>query len=468
MEISLAAMGLILTIIILMIMFFDLFRKKWDVLSWRNIFLLGYLHFFGVGAYLTATSNNFSDRFISSPKSMSILAIALIVFLVVFMLSAKLGARMRFLGRLVPKVELPITSTGMIIPIVILVILGLLSSLVPPQNFIGLLAVQFKAGMVGTAMGLAAFYLMANRFNPFSWLVFLTTFGAAVLVSVTGGSSRRGVLGILIILPWFWYYMILRYRSVSMTVLKMGVPAVAALLFLLAYTGVRHESRDSNFDAGSRIEEFKEMVTNPQINHNSFDIMLYTDTTNNTLFIIENYTTSADFIPFHGLKFFLLNPVPRIFWHDKPEALGIILQDQMDTLANLGPGIIGHGWAEGAWIGVLVYAIFFGILVGVIDQAIRERCWNPFFLALTGCYLGNVMAMPRGDTPLFLLQLTAGMVSSTIVLYGLRLVFKSVMLAGKPLTINAALQHEYEYEYQYDDDNEWYGPCEDEQPSAAT
>jgi hypothetical protein len=120
----------------------------------------------------------------------------------------------------------------------------------------------------------------------------------------------------------------------------------------------------------------------------------------------------------------------------------------MGTPANLGVGILGHGWSEGGILGVIGYAAFFGFFAAAFDNLIRQRMWNPFFLAAIGSSLGNVYALARGETSLFLLQVINGFVGVIIVLYLLKLFFNPVMLASAPL---------------YADGNRWaFEPDEDE------
>jgi hypothetical protein len=171
---------------------------------------------------------------------------------------------------------------------------------------------------------------------------------------------------------------------------------------------------------GKRADQFLDLLTNPRIDPAIIKYILYTDTVPNTLYVLENYPGNHAFMPFHGVIWFFANPIPRSVWPDKPEAFGAMLRDQMNVPPNLGPGIIAHGWAEGWLIGVFGYAVFFGLLVGVVDRAVAERVWNPYFLAVFGSGLGNVIALPRGDTPLFMIQIVAGITASGAILYLLK------------------------------------------------
>ena len=128
-----------------------------------------------------------------------------------------------------------------------------------------------------------------------------------------------------------------------------------------------------------------------------------------------------------------MNPIPRAIYPGKPKALGILLQEQFKIAANLGPGIIGHGWAEAGWIGIVYYAVFFGCLVAVADRLTLERLNNPYFIAAAGSNLGNVLGLARGETSMFLDMIVAGS-AACLILYAVGgSVFRPYMLVGRPI-----------------------------------
>jgi len=433
---------------------YNLSTRRWDAFSWRNLFLLGFLHFYLLGTIFTAGSTYWSDRYMASSHAWMLLAILIPVTFFLFLASASIGAKLRSLTKLIPPANFPISATG-VLTIIVVCVLGAGAALVIQSGYLALIAYQLKGGLATTAVGLATYYLLARKFNPFSWLVFFSTLAAAGFVAMVGGSGRRALLGVFIAVPWIWYFTDLRYRSVAGTIVKIGAVGFAAVVALAIYTGFRQEGRmaGTGVSAGLRAQQVVEAVKSPQIERSQFELMLYTDTATNTLYILDTYPSGFDYQPFQGLMFILANPIPRSIWPDKPEALGVTLMDAMGTSANLGPGIIGHGWSEGGAIGVVLYAIFFGLLMGVVDQSLRDRAWNPYYLAVMGAGLGNVIALPRGDTPLFLLQIVASIVASFGVVYAVGIPFRALFAAGPPLPIPDAPPPGTE---EYDDEYDWY------------
>jgi hypothetical protein len=86
--------------------------------------------------------------------------------------------------------------------------------------------------------------------------------------------------------------------------------------------------------------------------------------------------------------------------------------------------------------------------------------WNPYFHVAIACALGNVYAIPRGETSLMLLQVINGFVGVIVILYMLKLFLRPIMEASAPLLIPIA--HSPEEPPHHEDE---YTPISDEYPS---
>ena len=213
--------------------------------------------------------------------------------------------------------------------------------------------------------------------------------------------------GLLLAGPWVLYFAKLRYARPAKLGVWMLAGGAAAMFALLVYSNIRSEEQR---DAASRARQLLEAVVNPRIDLRNISYMLYTDTAYNTMFILENYPERFGYQPLHGAWWVATNPIPRAIWAGKPAALGETLRDQMDSNANLGAGIVGQAWSEAGVLGVLYYAAFFGILLGIVDRT-GGRATNPYFVVAIGASLGNMIAMARGDVGLFFIQVVASAVA---------------------------------------------------------
>lgn len=438
MQVPLIILSVLVVLGILGIYVYDLKTKKYDVLSMRNIFLLGFAHFFGVGTYFTVVTGVGSEGYVAGDKGIARLFVTTIVFVGTFAVAQRIGQRWTGLRRVVPRVEFPITKLGINIAILALLFTALVCSVIPNLGYAAAVLTQFRGGTAAAAMALATYNLLARKFNPIAWLVFFATLGCTLLLSTVGDIGRRAMLGVVLAIAWIWFYFSLRDRPPAATVVKLGVLLTCGLLMLLVYAGFRskgfgEDTARRGYSLSTRFQQFSEAVTNPEVKSHSVQAAFMSDTATNSMFIMENYPEVYDYMPLHGFMFVVTNPVPRSFWPEKPRGLGVILQEQLQTYANLGVGIIGHGWAEGGMYGVIGYAVFFGLLTAALDNLIRQRVWNPFFMAAIGSSLGNVCALPRGETSLFFLQIMLSFFGVFIVLYPLKFLLGPLLATSSPL-----------------------------------
>lgn len=418
--------GLALTVLILGVFAFGMFRRSWDLVSWRNLFLLGYIHFYCLGAYFTSTGASGPAAFIRFPTGgWGTLIVCLVLFLALFLMSARFAIRRPFLGRWIPDLQIPVTGPAIVTCALTLSAAALLFS-IPFANYFGLLVAQVRGQLSACAVGLATYYLIARRFNPISWSLFATVLFVALITSTVGTAGRRLLLSVLIAAPWMWYFTVWRYRAPMANLARVGVLVVLGILAIIIYSPFRAAGTGKDMSSSTlsqRTDQLLQIVSDPKIDTSIIKYILYTDTTGNTLWILENYPEIIPYDPFQGIKWFLANPIPRTLWPDKPVALGATMSQVLHVDVknfSFGPGIIGHGWSEGAYFGVAAYAVAFGLLCGIIDRRLHDQSTNPFFIAAIGCTLGNVFALPRGDTPLFLIQITGGVVSCMFMLWVLR------------------------------------------------
>jgi len=437
METPLVIMSVLVVVIIYGVILNNLRTGKYDLLSWRNVFIMGFAQFYGFGTYYTITLRYGSDIYVAGPEGLLKLFLAIPFFLILLAICFKIGERWKNFGKYIPALRLPVTDPGIVIATLLLVAAGIVASALPMVSYLNVLIVQIRGGMAGTAAGLATYYLIARKFNPIAWMLFGLVVVSAMLVGMVGETGRRGLLGVLMGIAWMWWYYALRHNSLGSKMVKLGSIGAVTFVFIMLYASFRGEggntSADGGFSLSMRAQQITEFAKNPMIQKNAILNMMGSDAPTDTMFIMENYPNSFEYQYFNGALFFLSNPIPRYLWPGKPIGMGKMVQEQLGTPANLGVGILGHGWAEGGWFGIATYAIFFGILIGALDRLIRERSWNPYFVAAIGANLGNVFGLARGETSLFLLLVVSGFIGAVVVLYGAKMVFGPIMASGAPL-----------------------------------
>lgn len=439
MNTPLIIMSVIVILVVYGVVLNNLRTSKWDFLSWRNVFLLGFAQFYGFGTYYTIVDNFGSDIYVASEKGKFYLFVALPTFIFIFFIAMKIGEkRGGFIRRVIPSVQLPITDLGLLITIAALLGAAIFAAAVPMGSYLTVLISQFKGGLAGGAAALATYYLIARRFNPIAWTVFAATFCACLLVSMVGEVGRRGILSVLMGIGWMGWYYALKRQSLAAKVVKLGSVAVVTFVMIAFYASIRGEGGTTSTGGGGftlsmRAKQITQFLQNPTMQKGAITTMMASDAPTDTMFIMENYPRSYPYDPFNGLVYFFVNPVPRFLWQDKPLGMGVVVQKQLGTPANLGIGIIGHGWSEGGWFGIAGYAIFFGLLMGAMDRLIRDRSWNPFFVSAVGSNLGNVFGLARGETSLFLVLVVTSIIGVVTIMTIVKMIFGPLMASGAPL-----------------------------------
>lgn len=421
-----------LTLIVIMAVLVRTFiQRRQELLSIRTFFLLGFIYFYSTAGILYASG--FGEA--APSHGQTTLAAGMILFLAAYFVGEWFGRAGRGLAKYVPSTPINPSSPALLVTISVLIVIAFGSLIFARDQFtiFKLLIFEFRVPFAATAVGLATYFLLAKRFNPFAWSVFFMVLAVAAVTTLAATAGRRGVLSVLLAIFWMWYYFRLRFNTRAVIAAKVAIPAAVGMFLLLGYSSVRHQIDTGEATAGTRAQQMLQVITNPRINVDAMVANLNQDTPYNTVFIMEHYPDyfTKDFL--EGALYVIVHPIPRALWPDKPQGLGVDIQKQMRAQANLAPGIIGHGWAEAQWIGIIYYGLFFGFLVRVLDEAVRRNLSNPFVIAVLGCYLGNVFALTRGDTPLFFVHLFAGSAAVFFLLFMLRLLFGPVFAGFAPL-----------------------------------
>ena len=437
----LAVVGWLTCVAILVSLFNEMRSPRGLVLSWKTIFLAGYTVFYGTGTALLAAEKYTNPFYIPSGHAIAVMTFWVPTFLVLFLLFYKLGRKWTGLTKVIPTCSLPLSSPLLFISLGICMALGLITTLVPIPDYLGMLMAQFRDGWLAASVGLATFYLLSRKRNPLAMGVFALVLPTVLVLATTAGIGRRPLLNMFLMVGWVGYFYYFRFcpRSVRMTwLIAGGTAAVAALTMYAAFRADVNVRQDRQTVISQRVAQIKRALTNPRIETEAIWSLLATDPSIYTGYLIDQVPDNLPPYPFQGLAYFLANPIPRQFWPGKPSAIGILIQERLGLVFNVGPGIIGHGYYEMLHLGVVWYALFFGVACAAVDTAIRRRADQPLFVIAVGTCLGNVMGLPRGETFLFFLGACATFVAAMGVFVTLRLVAGGVFRAFPPLPHPAA------------------------------
>lgn len=432
--------GLALLMIIVAVAHGYLSRRH-EIFGYYNMFLLGMMTFYAVPMILIPIlQDRLAPEFARlgvTDGAWRVVSAGLIIFMIFFFIGGRLARNWRWVDKIVPKIESPATSSGVFISIAVYGgLLGVIQVLgIEDLGFWESLLFQLRPSFICFVAGLCVLLAVAYPKNPTFLAIAVMAVVGGLVLSTTFSSDRRFPLGVLMIAGWVAYYYWLRRESRIKTIAILGSLAVFALVFVFIYNTIRHQYTVRESTLADRINQLQSADQGEALREDNILRTFVQDTAHNTGWLVDHFPSDNALKPLHGLAYLLVNPIPRALWADKPVAIGILMQEQTRAYGNLGPGVIGHGWAEAMWIGIIYYAVFFGAFTVIVDRLIVWRLHNPYFCIAVGSSLGNVLGLPRGETALFLAFVLSAIVAIWLIQWSLTLVAKPFMIATPPLPL---------------------------------
>ncbi len=178
------------------------------------------------------------------------------------------------------------------------------------------------------------------------------------------------------------------------------------------------------------------------------------------MFLLETHPEPYEYKHLDSLRHFIMYPVPRLFWPNKP----LPLSRSIPTLAqmtgvdrgglSIGPGVVGTAGAEGGWYALLIYAVLFGAFLRAFDEATVRNIESPFVVVSIGCAMGQIIGLARGQCSSFAFLALMAVGGSLIIMV---LIGKLVERLGGASALESAVEDEYD-EYDDREQSEDYSP----------
>ncbi len=389
-------------------------RGTTDIFSVRNFFLLGFVVFQLTSGSLTLWTGYYDAVQCSDYATAGALyTVMVLVFLFLFLtfykrgklgpkLAAKVGGRVGAVG------------TGTLLFLAALFLLcAIFWRLVLAQiPVFGVLAMIVTSGLAAAAAGMAAWAWAPRWTNPAVALVALLIMGGSLAIVFYGDFGRRNALDIFLACIWgahhgHWRHVGLRRARTQLITLVGG-----SALFLAAFTAGR---RDATIDRNLSLTESFARLGSGDLGKGFMDMATGQAAAACSMWVIETRPDPFPHDLFHSLKYFLVHPVPRVVWPDKPIALGSLMTEQSGVTRSktkgrskefsFGPGLMGHIWHDNPYITMIPYAFALALLVKFMDEIARRNPGNPFVIIPLGVALGDMVGIPRGEAGFFLARI---------------------------------------------------------------
>lgn len=301
--------------------------------------------------------------------------------------------------------------------------------------------------ILATSFAFAAWY--KQRANPILFFVFLITATIVMIFLIRYAPTRRPFLGFMVSFPMVIYWMRWRYRKPIVVLPIAATFALITILAVSAYTEGRWEKKAKSFAETLEVAKDKlDLMVSPD--WNNVQRLLRQDTAECSLLAIHMYTYDKKPEYFHSLYWMAVNPIPRVFWENKPEALGATLpldgrsiygmfRVYISKKYNWGPGIIGHGYHDGGLIALVVYAILFGTFLRLIDELLMSQPGNPYLIGGVSSFAGEIIAWSRGDIGGFSMIIIAAIVVTWLICRIGRLIYGTGLVYPRPVNNNVLL-----------------------------
>lgn len=417
MEALLAIVNLIIILIILAVMMTRIARGE-AIFSLTHFFLLGFIIFQVLSAVFGLGMQNYTESSVADPeRSGLIFTVMVIVFLIIFAVSWKskaftFGLEKR-LGR---DIEPPTPATMMAVAWGIILFAGVFRFVIAYIPVISALALIIAAGLCAAAAGMGAWAWAKKWNNPLMLVTFLVLLAVAVFFTMYQNFGRRDTSNVMIAALFGAYQGYLRHVSLRRAFIPLALVSSLALLTLGAYTSARVE-KAAQLSATQTILNL--VTANP---FEGLQNILWQDASAYSMYLIEARPEIEPYDTLHSLYYGATMPIPRQFWPDKPQALGLTVVPEIGIRFksggfNIGPGMIGHIANDNPYIALWLYPILFATFLRIGDDIIKRCANNPFVVLPLGSCLAEVLAFSRGELGLFVFRAVATIISAYVVMW---------------------------------------------------
>ncbi len=393
-------------------------RGTVELASLRNLFLVGYIIFQLSSATTSLLFEEYDQLYIQYPVYTGLIfAFLSTVFLIFFFFSYHKGWLAKRLGQKEVR-NVDISPIVLILLALAFCIFGLFLRLVLGQvPILGVLTAQLAVGVFAAACGLVGWAWAPRPLNvPIAisgFLVVCFTLGVLLMQSF----GRRELLTCLLAFGFASYWSAWRYLGFQRLLTRLAVIGIPALIFMAVFTaaragGERERSIGETIRAMSSVGVYDLKV-------GIIDLLSGQLAGGNSLWLIENYPENYDYIPLHAVTYYVTQPIPRVYWENKPNSVGRIMVEQgefrkVGANYSLGPGMIGHVAHDNPWIAVWLYGIVLGLIFRWCDQFTKTNALNPIVVVIIGSGLSQILGLARGESALFLFNATTSMVGAWI------------------------------------------------------
>ncbi|WP_442483606.1 O-antigen polymerase [Aeoliella sp. SH292] len=387
-------------------------RGKRDLISFLNIFLIGSLLFIGLSG---VAWSQLEHRVSYSAEDYNLYYVGVITFyLALFVAYSFIKWPRRVAGRFFRTWPAPSFVTYFSLAVFCMVFSAVALARIPIP-FVSQIIFVLAGNLGPFAITFALMALRRDSFNPLILILLSVTIAAELVLSLSFGSGRRMVFSLLAAFPVCFYWQWLRYKKPYVVLPVCLAIGVLLIGFNNGLQVVRH--RTSNAQGLSRAVETLRLIASESFSISSTNLgETAQDSAEVTLFTIHhyaskdaNYEGQTLFAPYY----MLVNPIPRVWWEDKPVSLGYTLPNVVGKSEGLrgygtmtwGVSPIAQGYHDGGLWAIALYGFVLGLLFRWLDEWLARQPDNPFLLGYLVAVSSHIAGLARGSMDTMAIQL---------------------------------------------------------------
>ncbi len=417
-------------------------RRRADLVSLWNVFLLSVGIYTGLGCFEAALSPiRFpgTQWFQPTANEVNWFMLASTLFLVTLIPSYYYNPIGRIASRTV--IKWPPQQTAMYLVVIAVCFLVVVAApLTMRFPFIGksLANLSHKAIIFAAVFGCMLW--LRQRFNPFWLALFLGTLVTACLLAMLYGASRRLLLSVFLVPVVGVYLAFLRSWRPTRAILVVGVACFGLLMVSFMYDSFRRFNRSGwkERTVSNIVQEVRNVNQRDWWGAFSADKLrgiCQSDVHYSllTMRLVETNRLKAK--PLNTLAFVSVVPIPRNYWPDKPRPLGgVILEEALNWPfggASMGVNVVGHvAYEGGLWVAPL-YAFLIATALRWFDEIFTRDPTNPFLFAIFVSAAPHILGWIRGDIGVMTWESMECILYAAMLCIGCRLLFGTEW-SGRP------------------------------------
>jgi len=384
-------------------------RRRADLLTGWNMLLLSVAMFVGLGCIEASTAELKQSNlnwFNPSASEVRWLILTLIVFMAALLGTYYLGLGRSYASRSFSKWP-PQTPALYLSVIAFCLCIQAISFLTMGQTFFGPLFMKLTHKALAFASVFAFMLWYRNRLNLVWFFFFCGVFAFTCVSSIQMGIGRRLLLSMFVGPVLCIYWIDARKWRPSRSLIAIGVAGMAVFVVGLMYSSIRHFSNIAGQARSERsteaiVKQIRGIGNRPWLEMFTRDKLFYISQQNiHYSLLVKRHVDNGrlETKPLNTIYFWLVYPIPRKIWTEKPVQLcitaAIVIAQTKST--NWGTGVSGHAAYEGGPLALALYTIIVVIGLRFFDAPLKSQPDNPFLIAMLAAGSPHIIGWARGD-----------------------------------------------------------------------